>query len=134
MRKDGWEKLLSEYIETERSKPFEWGTRDCVTFTARAIGVVSDIDVEAIISTYGQYDKIEAARILLGKNNDICAFFDEHLKRKPKAQAKRGDVACVSIDGRNTLGIVDGRRVICKTEDDVLFVPVVGALVVWGVN
>lgn len=99
-----WEEALSEYIESKRSEPFEYGVNDCCTFVFGAIEAITGLD--KMLEFRGQYDSaISAAKALreIGFGT-LEATVDSKFPVVEIAQAQRGDIAM--YDG--SLGVVAG--------------------------
>jgi hypothetical protein len=134
MRKQGWEKRLTDFLEAQRKLPFVWGQNDCVLFASKAANEVVDRDLTPEMLGYGEYDKARAIEILREHGGDISGIFDKHFKRKVKSMAQRGDIALVKHKDQKAAGVIVGRYVMCKTLDGMINVPMNDAIIVWGVE
>lgn len=59
MRLSNWESHLSEYIQSKRNKPFEYGVNDCCLFAAGAVEVVTGEN--PIPEFIGAYDSLKTS-------------------------------------------------------------------------
>jgi len=134
MRKNGWEKRLADFLDSQKDSPFIWGKNDCVLFASKAANEIVERDLEPEILGYGEYNKAKAIAILREHGGEISGIFDKHFKRKLKTMAQRGDIAVVKYNGDKAAGVVIGRMVICKTVDGLINVPMNDAITVWGVE
>lgn len=114
MRVEGWEKQLSDYFETVKDMPFEWGTCDCLIFASDACVITRGIDPMSKKkpsdpdTIRGQYDTQSGARLLIKKHRkSIRDIMDVHFKRKNINFAKRGDI----VYYKNAFGVCAGRGV-----------------------
>lgn len=133
MRKQGWEVILQQYIDTQRDMPFAWGVNDCVLFSANAANAILEEDLQPQIDSYGDYDE-DMGKALILECNGIAGIFDRHFKRKPIKTANRGDIVLVKYEGNKVAGICNGRNVICKTHTGIKFIPIDLALAAWSVE
>lgn len=135
MRIQGWEKRLADYFYLQKDRPFEWGKNDCILFSAHAVALILDRDIDGEILGYGEYDKDRALELLRKYGGSISGILDNHFKRKDnKYLASRGDIATVSDNGTEATGVVYGRSVICKTIDGLKYIPIEKITTVWSVE
>lgn len=84
---------LLAMIEKRTAKPFDWrGSRDCVSFAARAVKAQSGIDVLGDLRWSSRREALK----LTEAEGGIAMAVDMRLKRIPEALANRGDIAGVA--------------------------------------
>lgn len=100
-----WEQALSDYIESVRDKPFEYGTHDCCCFISGAIESMTGVD--PMVEFRGQYDSLKTSIKALRDigEGDLEKTLDTKFGQVPIANAGRGDVAFFE----GCAGIVAGR-------------------------
>ena len=135
MRVQGLEKRLADYFDLQKDRPFEWGKNDCILFSAHAVALILDRDIEGEILGYGEYDRDRALEILKKHGGTIEGILDNHFKRKRNALlAKRGDIATVLDDDLEATGIVYGKHVVCKTKSGLKFISINKIKTVWEIE
>jgi len=135
MRVQGWEKRLADYFDLQKDRPFEWGKNDCILFSAHAVALVLDRDIDGEVLGYGDYDKERALDILKRHGGKISGILDNHFARKEnKKLVCRGDIATVLDGETEATGIVFGKYVVCKTYNGLKYVPVEKITTVWSVE
>ena len=115
MKKQGWERLLSEYLMAQAVIPFVWGESDCVHFMNE--WVIRATDKNPAQSVIGQYNNEESARALaqsLDTPPDV--MMDLFLQPVSLAFAQRGDICFKRTDDGFSFGIVDSGRAIFKVD------------------
>lgn len=126
MRKQGWEKRLSDFLSAEREAPFVWGKNDCIAFAAKAANEVVERDLMPEFDSYGAYDEKAAQEMLAKFDGDLCRFFDAHFRRRYNLNfIQRGDIVVIEFRGVRAAGVLDcsGRVIACKTLAGLLHVP-----------
>lgn len=105
MRVEGWEKLLTAYIETARKTRFEWGSKDCALWCADWVNTCTGKDYAC--EWRGKYHNEEELRQLLnGRGFDSYGdIADYYQKPVPIHEVCRGDIVLHPI---GTLGICTG--------------------------
>lgn len=91
--------LLSQYIDECRTRPFEWGQHDCLTFANNCALVqtgrapLADM-LGAYSSAAGAYRHIKASIKAMGYSNDITLdeVLDERLQRLNTRHPPRGAI------------------------------------------
>lgn len=137
MRKQGWEKLLADYLHEQRDIPFEWGVSDCILFAAHGADLILEKDYSEEIELCGGYDEKGACEILEMHGGDIEGIFDEYFERHDNIlMARRGDVAVIEYCEIAQAGIINtsGTHVSVKTEKGLFNVPIRKIRTVWRVE
>lgn len=112
-RRPGWPEALNALIEQRRGAPFRWGTNDCALFAADAVLATTGQDPAAALR--GTYGSAEGAARVLQQHGGVQALAAAALPQYPRAlMARRGDVVCVPLAGRPTLGVVAGNGCWCS--------------------
>lgn len=116
-RLDGWERVLSNYLQERSAQPFVWGENDCCLLCADWIVLMTGQDIARDVR--GTYDTADGAGALIARAGGLSALLDDRLGRENRVrplQARRGDV--VLIEG--AAGLVDdsGLRVAVFFEHD----------------
>lgn len=115
MRIEGWEKLLSEYLEAQATVPFEWGVSDCLMFAADAVKLITGIDPAE--EARGRYNDVKSAAILsIETGIKTEEIFDRHFERGDVAFSHRGDIVLKETDRGATFGIVYGGKAVFKVD------------------
>lgn len=99
-----WEQALSDYIESKRSEPFEYGVNDCCLFAAGAVEVMTGVD--PMPEFRGQYDSLlSSAKALksIGEGT-LEATIDAKFPEVEIGRAQRGDLALFD----DSIGVVAG--------------------------
>lgn len=115
MKKEGWEKILSDYIQEQSRTPFSWGTYDCVTFVSGYCQLVTGKCTNETVS--GKYSSKETALALyesLGQSP--IDIMDGFFNRVQPSFAQRGDVAFKWRDDGFSFGIIDGGYAVFKVD------------------
>lgn len=121
MRIEGWEKQLSNYFETVKDMPFEWGTCDCLIFASDAVYICTGIDPMSKKKKSDPYPvrgayttKDEARELIKSYRKPLRDIMDVRFERKNVNFAKRGDV----VFYKNAFGVCAGRGIaFFKSED-----------------
>lgn len=113
-RFDLWPRLLSEYLDSVRTKPFTWGEHDCCLFTCNCIQIITGLDPAAEVFR-GKYSDLPGAMSLLNEHGGVEAIAVERCAAFGFAEiqvafATRGDVLLVDTDNGPTLGICWGSK------------------------
>ena len=109
MRIDGWEKMLTDFIESKSAASFQWGVHDCCLFAADCVEVITGHDyasqlrgrykngreAQEVIKEYGSMEEMVSA--LLGASCEV-------------AFAHRGDVVMFDTSDGPALGICCGKQ------------------------
>lgn len=108
-----WADKLTDFILSRKHTSFEWGKHDCCLFAADAGKVITGVDYAAAYR--GRYNtELGAARALkrYGKGTLIDTLNHELGAPAPRLHARRGDVVLVTVDGRDTAGVLFGDAVV----------------------
>ncbi len=115
MRLDNWPKRLNEFIETNRFKPFVWGSHDCCAFAADGIKEITGIDIaKELRNTYSDKDGADA---IINQYGGIPKMFESLMQKydvkfcqSRRQFLGRGDIAILKLsDGVVTVGIFLGK-------------------------
>lgn len=129
-----WPERLAALLAERRLQPFAWGVHDCCLFAADAVQTQTGKDPAA--SLRGSYATAAEAARLLASRGGLRAIAQEMLGRPLPlpSLAGRGDVACVQIEGRETMAVVvDGGRWAAPGEAGLVFGPLDATAVAWKV-
>jgi len=131
VRQEGWESLLAEHILLAYSRPFAWGSHDCVLWCAEWVRKCTGHDHAEKFK--GTYSTAAGAKALMRRRKwkSPEAIADKFLLVKPVMLARRGDIV-LHPDG--PLGICHGRQSHSLTETGVLAIPTLSCPKVWGVE
>ena len=118
-RISNWEEPLSQYIESKRFEPFEYGVNDCCLFASGAVEVMTGVD--PIPEFRGQYDSLLSSAKALKKfgQGDIESTMDSKFPIIPIGRAQRGDLALFD----DSIGIVSGSFAWFVSDDGLERVP-----------
>lgn len=114
MRIDGWEKRLSELIEENSKRKFEYGIFDCVLFACDAIKSLTGLNPRRIIAKEYQGEG-EASKIIeeWGGIERIANIVADRyaFESIPVLFAQRGDIVMAEIKNLKSLGVCVGKKV-----------------------
>lgn len=104
MRPENWPALLDEYVDAARSRAFEWGVHDCVTFSCGWFALMTGSNPAARFA--GEYStEVGAGRIMLAHEvrgmDDAGRFLFGPPSVAGASYVKRGDI----VLARGALGI-----------------------------
>ena len=127
-----YNKLIS-YIESVKSKPFEWGKHDCCLFASGALLAATGVDFMAEFR--GKYNSLETALVALrkeGKNTLHKTMVSKFGKPIPAAQASRGAVMfrLEKLHGPS-LGICAGTMSYFVSDDGLVPIPTLECVSAW---
>ena len=111
-----WEMRLSNFMQANERRAFEWGQWDCILFACAAAEAITGEDRAA--QYRGRYSDNEGARAALrelGKGT-LLRTVDSQFARKPVGNAQRGDL--VWRDG--CVGVCLGDKAAFLTEPELL--------------
>jgi hypothetical protein len=142
MRLRDWPEQLADLLAARLNAPFGWGVNDCCLFACDAVQALTGWDPAGPedaggLGLRGTYaDMPGAARILADRGGvkalAVAAFGEP---RELPLMAQRGDVVCVQLDGRDTLGIVAGTGHWCAPgSDGLVFRPMSEVVAVWAIG
>lgn len=95
-RLDDWPEKLAEFIRASRSKPFAWGTHDCVLFGVEA--VYASVGVDLALGWRGTYSDA------LGAEEALRKFLAGDSPAKPASESLAQPASC---DGESLSKSVD---------------------------
>jgi len=124
-RTEGWPERLAATIEAARDRPFAWGSHDCCTFAFRwAEGERGASILAPIAFAHGDWSSaLDAARIVRAAGG-LSAIVTEQLGAPiAPAQARRGDVVRVEVEGRESLAVVIGETAAAPGLAGIAFAP-----------
>lgn len=106
LRRHDWPERLAALLAERMAAPFAWGANDCCLFAADALHAQWGIDVASHLR--GHYSSAAEAARVLQQEGGVRGIANQVLGQPlPLASlAQRGDVACVCLEGRDTLGVV----------------------------
>lgn len=118
-RHSTWEQSLSEYIETKRHEPFDYGVNDCCMFAAGAVEAMTGVD--PMVEFRGQYDSLKTTIKVLKEigAGDLESTLDGKFPEIAVGYAQRGDLAF--FDG--SVGVVMGTFAWFASDDGLERVP-----------
>jgi hypothetical protein len=136
-RVDNWPEKLTEYVESRRAEPFEWGRNDCMLFAADGISVLTGVDLvpelrgsystqigaaRRIVEVYGTASLAGAAECFAEKwgIEEISIKF-----------AGRGDVVLCANSGNPCLAICIGLHAVSAGPNGMLRLPMSDTLRAW---
>jgi hypothetical protein len=107
---------LVAYLEARARYRFAYrsaaGAHDCVRFAAGAVKAQTGVNpLEGLA-----WRSAKAARALLAEHEGLEKAVSSRLKAIPLAQAQRGDIGLLVIDGRESLCAVEGGVVVAAGE------------------
>ena len=113
--------MLTEYVDAARTRPFSWGSNDCVTFSSGWVGLMTGADPSA--QFHGQYQsERKAFEIMVRhgvKSMEAAGWFLFGVPDERPVFVSRGDV----VYARGALGICLGSNGAFLTEDGLEFIP-----------
>lgn len=130
-----WPALLAAYIEQHRATPFAWGAHDCVGFAIGWLAVVRP-DLAPREELSGRLDYVDAAGAARQLHEiSLRAVVDGwgQLVGIAPAQAGRGDLVLVDIDGRASLAVNVAELACGPGPAGLVFVPMTAAIAAWRV-
>lgn len=106
-RAPDWPERFAQWVHHRMTRPFEWGRHDCATFATGCVAHLTDTDILHPLQPTWRTETAAARVIRAG--GGLLAMAQARLPRRDTpAHAVRGDLVCVDLDGRPTLGIVGG--------------------------
>ena len=133
MKHEQWVDFLFATIEKVTTESFAYGKNDCCLFSARVVDAMTGTDYAqklaemyhdersalAYINSFGSIQ--EAVKDWLGEPTNL-------------AFVQRGDVVLFNNEGRETLGICIGDRIVSVAETGVAYVSMEQAICTWKVK
>lgn len=119
VRHSTWEQSLSEYIESKRHEPFEYGEHDCCTFISGAVEAMTGMD--PMPEFRGKYDSLTSSIRALRDigAGDLESTIDSKFPEVAIGYAQRGDLAFFD----DSLGIIMGSFAWFASDDGLERVP-----------
>lgn len=130
MRIQNWPRVLDEYVQAARCRPFAWGVHDCCTFAAGAVQAITGRVIE-LPSYVGVRQALRALRARDGLMEAVSAQLG--LMRAP-CHAKRGDALLLRQAGRDVLAVSLGHAWAAPGADGLVFGPAAEAVAAWRVD
>lgn len=130
MRKENWPRLLETYILQNKDVPFAWGTNDCWQFSIKGVAEISDKDLTSLFN----YKTIKEAAKLMDDHGGMMEAANKYFgQSKSVLLAQRGDVVCLSNEGRELLGICIGELSAFVAESGIIMQPTLNCEKAWSV-
>lgn len=131
-RKEGWDKILSNYLIAARAAPFVWGENDCMLFVSKCVEALTGVN---FYDPFLGYADEAGAKETLSAHGGVIGIIRSCLGEGTKTilTAKRGDVAVVKAP-ELTGGIVDdsGQFICVATAEGMKRIPLTKALRIWS--
>lgn len=142
MRKQGWESIFNDYIESIAKKKFEWGSCDCLTFASDCAVAICDTDPMSKKkhtdpdTIRGKYDNRDDAYKLIYKyRKSIPSIMDLHFQRIKPNFTTRGDIVLAKLGNLKTFGVVCSGKAFFKTEEEgFVSIPLSEGMIAWRVE
>lgn len=115
---------LAEYITAALTRPFEWGTHDCVLFAARWLEYQTGKDY---LSDLPKWSTKEEAEAILKEGGGLQKMVDERLERVDVNYAVEGDLAF----HQDALRLFSGGQICGPSESGLLFFSRMEAICAW---
>lgn len=133
MKKENWDILLADFIESRRQTPFQWGVHDCTLFAVDAALAMTGID---LASDYrGTYNsEIGASRIIAKAGGTLRALVNQHGQEVPSRMAQRGDWVLIKQDGSEALAVCVGVKLVAAGPNGLVQHPMSKAIAAWRIN
>ena len=132
MRHQDWPSRLARFYRGRRNTPFAWGTNDCCTLAAD--WVVEATGTDPMAGIRGIDNVITAGRTLEalgGMREAVTARLGQPIDWM---LAQRGDVVMMTLDGRQTLGVVMSEYAMAPGDAGALLVPLGTADCAWRIG
>lgn len=98
-RVPNWESKLAQFVESNASTPFKWGSHDCATFACKCIEVVTGVyPIQERWASKTKAMRLMTERSLMDRASDCFEQIDINL-------AKRGDLVATMTEDGIALGI-----------------------------
>jgi len=138
IRCEHWERKMYEIIEDKKYQTFQWGTSDCLLFTADVVHALTGEDFAKDIR--GKYDTLESAYQMLKEFSGggvIEAIeklaVDRNGLEVPVPRAQRGDVVIIETLLGDTLAVCIGEKVITVGPSGLVQLPLLDAKRAWKI-
>ena len=135
MRKQNWDVILNNYIESIKDVEFKWGECDCCTFAANFVQKITGIDpIPEFRGHYTTSYGSKRALIKYGKGT-LLETMDSKFKKIRPSFCKRGDLVLHIFDTGEATGICLGKNAVFKTLDKgIVLVPMKIIKYTWEVS
>lgn len=130
MRIQNWPRVLDEYVQAARCRPFAWGAHDCCTFAAGAVQAITGRAV-ALPAYVGVR---QALRALQARGGLLAAVRGQLGPMQAPARARRGDVLLLWQAGRDVLAVNLGHAWAAPGAQGLVFGPAAEAVAAWRVD
>jgi len=134
MRHEDWVDRLFAAIEQVSTETFAYGKNDCCLFSARVVDAMSGSDYAKRLAE--MYHDEKTALAYINSHGSIQEAVKDWLGEPcvSLAYTQRGDVVLFNNEGRETLGISVGDRIVTVGETGIAHVPMAQAICSWKVN
>lgn len=110
MRFENWPQLLTQFLDSKRDQPFEWGVNDCCLFAADWVHLATGQD--PALAFRGVYETAQGAADVLkdfgGVHGAIAGLNPKHgIRPVAVGFAGRGDLVLYPGGMGETLGVID---------------------------
>ncbi len=133
MRRDGWERILYEFLDSRRMMPFEWGRNDCAMFAADWVMIATGHDPAA--EWRGTYSDASIMRQM--KGNRLAKLVSDKFDECAVMEAHRGDIGLVAPSGSiqmPALCVIDTLAVFGPGSDGLVSLPRSALMRAWRVE
>ena len=130
-----WQPLLTQCLEENRLKPFEWGSWDCCKFADTCIKAMTG---ESLIPKKLKWtDEESAMKAINDYGKDLNGSIAKAAKAKGLQQVddnhrQRGDLMVIRQESQ-LVGICDGIKVLGPSESGMAVIPYEEVLSVWRI-
>lgn len=116
MRHADWQSRFWAELERARTRQWQWGVHDCVSFGARMADVISDSDYILLKARFAWKDARDVARLL--RDTDLITLVAGVLGTPMDRRfARHGDlVMSVDTTGQQVLAVHDGVQLLVAAE------------------
>ena len=133
VKKENWDILLAEFIESRRCTPFQWGSHDCTMFAVDAALAMTGTDLA--VDYRGTYDsEIGAAKIIVKAGGTLRALVNHHGQEISPRMAQRGDWVLTEQDGSEALAVCVGVKLVAAGRSGLVQHPMSKAIAAWRIN
>lgn len=132
MRKEGWERLLAEFVEQRLNDTFQYGVRDCCLFVCDGIEAMTGTDPGS--RWRGLYTSEKGARRVLRDNGGVAGLAGLVLGAPVVAAlAGRGDVVLIDTPDGEALALCIGAQIAAQGREGIEFHALASAKSAWKV-
>jgi hypothetical protein len=115
---------LPEYIAANLSRPFAWGSFDCILCAAGYVIPTSSVNY---LETYPVWHTAKEALRVVAERGGMEAILDSHFTRKPAGMAVDGDLALYE----KSVCIFSGSKIVGPGTDGLIFIDRTKAQCAW---